>query len=51
MMREYASNDEATRKQLAQERMEQAKVDFTESLPMVPMMTGNPSWSWTSRGA
>ena len=28
MMREYASNDKATRRQLAQERIEQAEVDF-----------------------
>ena len=30
MMREYAANDEATRRQLAQERMEQAEEDFND---------------------
>ena len=33
MMREYAANDEATRRQLAQERMEQVEADFSGDLP------------------
>ena len=40
MMREYASNDEATRKQLAQERMEQAEADFADE----PSEEQNDDW-------
>ena len=40
MMREYAANDEATRRQLAQERMEQAEEDFND----VPTDEPNDDW-------
>ena len=40
LMREYASRDEATRRQLAQERMEQAEADFSEE----PADAPNDNW-------
>ena len=42
MMREYAASDEATRRQLAQERMEQAEEDFNDT------PTDEPNDDWQS---